>query len=126
MHHPTKAEYSTLLLKLLTNHLLNLRKFIERNGVEHMVKVCGVLRATERDKRMVIDILLLGIGKPREQIVGGAVELHAKLLELRKREPLYTVIDNAGGKVGRVAKTYKVAEGTIDTAGLKNTGEVVD
>ncbi len=126
MHHPTKAEYSTLLLKLLTNHLLNLRKFIERNGVEHMVKVCGVLRATERDKRMVIDILLLGIGKPREQIVGGAVELHAKLLELRKREPLYTVINNAGGKVGGVTKTYKIAEGTIDTAGLKNTGEVVD
>jgi len=126
MHHPTKAEYSTLLLQLLTNHLLNLRKLIEWNGIEHVVEVCGVLRAAKRDKRMVLDILLLGIGKPRQQIVGGAVELHAKLLELRKREPLYTVIDNASGKVGWVAKTYKVAKGTIDTAGLKNTGEVVD
>ena len=118
--------YSGLLLQLLTNHLLNLRKPIERNGIEHVVEVCGVLGAAERDKRMVLDILLLGIGKPRKQIVGGAVELHAKLLELRKREPLYTVINNAGGKVGGVTKTYKIAEGTIDTAGLKNTGEVVD
>ena len=68
----------------------------------------------------------LGSGSHASRSLGGAVELHAKLLELRKGEPLYTVIDNAGGKVGGVTKTYKVAEGTIDTAGLKNTGEVVD
>ena len=92
-----------LLLQLLLYHCLNIRKPIERNGVEHVVKVRGTLRAAEGDKRMVLDIRLLGIGKPREQIVGGAVELHAKLLQLGKGEPLYAVIDHAGGKVGGVA-----------------------
>jgi len=90
-----------------------------------MVKVCGALGAVEGHKWMVIYIRLLGIGIQRHQIVWSAVKLHAKLLELRKIEPFYAVVGHSSSKVGRVAKVYQIAERPIDTASLKNKGEVV-